>query len=67
MTATFEFKLPEDKSDYEIYKQAPGMFSVIHEYRNQLRSWEKNNTVITLELVQKTFFGLLEQENITGI
>ncbi len=37
MKATFEFSLPEDTEEYEMYRRAPGFFGALKEFREWLR------------------------------
>ena len=42
MKTTFEFSLPEETEEYEIYRRAPEFYSALREFREWLRKWRKH-------------------------
>ena len=69
----FEFKLPEDRSEFEIACNASKYYSALFElYHNYFRKLADNEHLTLpqlefLEIIRKDFNELLEQNEITNL
>lgn len=71
MKATFEFDLPEDQHEYDIMNQASKMKTMLWEFSQQLRSWEKyghqfKNADDTLYKIREEFYRLLNNNEVNS-
>ena len=68
MKAILEFNLPDDQTDYELCNMAGGMFAVLWDMRNHLRSLRKYSEdakeAEVASHIEDDFFGLLEKYNV---
>ncbi len=60
MKATFEFSLPEDSDDYEMYRRAPEYHNALCELREWLRA-ERKSGQRGLEVVWNEFHEVCEE------
>jgi hypothetical protein len=58
---------PEDRNEYEIYRQANAMARVLSEFRNQIRTWNKydERELIPKDEIHEKFFELVREENLS--
>jgi hypothetical protein len=69
MKVTFEFYLPEDERDYEIVSQAHKALSLLSEFSQQLRLWQKYAHDFTsaddaLIKIRDKFYQLLKENEV---
>ena len=55
MKATFEFSLPEDTEEYEMYRRAPEFLGALREFRHWLRQRTKQGVEVHLAEVWDEF------------
>ena len=60
MKATFEFSLPEETEEYEMYRRAPEYSSALRELREWLRQRRKRGATIHLEETWDKFHEICE-------
>lgn len=69
MKVKFEFSLPDDQREYEIMNQSEQMLSVLSDFNEQLRSWQKyghrfENTNDALDKIREEWYRLLNYNEV---
>lgn len=69
MKVKFEFSLPDDQREYEIMNQSEKMLSVLSDFNEQLRSWQKyghrfENTNDALDKIREEWYRLLNYNEV---
>lgn len=64
MKAKFEFDLPEDQDDFDIYRKAMAYYCGLQEFDNWLRSLDKytEQTVVNIQEARQKLRELVEEE-----
>lgn len=69
MKSTFEFDLPEDQREYEVFNQSHKMQSALWDFAQQLRSYRKYGNTFkdasdALEKITKDFYRLIDHHGV---
>jgi hypothetical protein len=65
----FEFDLPEDQRDYEVFAQSSKMQRLLWEFCQQLRAWDKyghqfKDADDAIDKIREEFYRLLNEEGV---